>query len=116
MNECMHIGLDVHKDTIAVAVLRPVTGEIDERVIPNAPEAVRKLLSRHQRERQWADPSVPAEADEHGASDASLSRGDRAQAQHATEEAAELPDTGGVLCTDRIDRASRGRASAALQT
>jgi IS30 family transposase len=25
MNECTHIGLDVHKDTIAVAVLRPGT-------------------------------------------------------------------------------------------
>jgi transposase len=47
MNECTHIGLDVHKDTIAVAVLRPVTGEIDERVIPNTPEAVRRLLRRH---------------------------------------------------------------------
>jgi len=47
MNECTHIGLDVHKDTIAVAVLRAGTGEIDERVVPNTPEAVRKLLSRH---------------------------------------------------------------------
>ena len=47
MNECTHIGLDVHKDTIAVAVLRPVTGEIDERVVPNTPEAVRRLLRRH---------------------------------------------------------------------
>ena len=47
MNECTHIGLDVHKDTIAVATLRPATGEIDERVVPNTPEAVRKLLSRH---------------------------------------------------------------------
>ncbi len=47
MNECTHIGLDVHKDTIAVAVLRPVTGEIDERVVPNTPEAVRRLLGRH---------------------------------------------------------------------
>jgi len=49
MNECTHIGLDVHKDTIAVAVLRAGTGEIDERVILNTPEAVRKLLSRHDR-------------------------------------------------------------------
>jgi transposase len=47
MNEFTHIGLDVHKDSIAVAVLRPVTGELDERVIPNTPEAVRKLLRRH---------------------------------------------------------------------
>ena len=37
MNECTHIGLDVHKDTIAVAVLRPDTIECDERVIPNTP-------------------------------------------------------------------------------
>jgi hypothetical protein len=36
MNECTHIGLDVHKDTIAVAVLRPGTTEVDERVIPRA--------------------------------------------------------------------------------
>ena len=47
MNECTHIGLDVHKDTIAVAVLRPGTTEVDERVIPNTPEAIRRLLSRH---------------------------------------------------------------------
>jgi len=47
MNECTHIGLDVHKDTIAVTTLRPVSGEIDERVVPNTPEAVRKLLRSH---------------------------------------------------------------------
>lgn len=47
MNECTHIGLDVHKDTIAVAVLRPNTTEVDERVIANTPEAIRRLLSRH---------------------------------------------------------------------
>ncbi|MBN2839344.1 MAG: IS110 family transposase, partial [Coriobacteriia bacterium] len=47
MNECTHIGLDVHKDTIAVAVLRPGTTEVDERVIPNTPEAIRRLLNRH---------------------------------------------------------------------
>jgi len=35
MNQITHIGLDVHKDTIAVAVLRPGTTEADERVIPN---------------------------------------------------------------------------------
>jgi hypothetical protein len=35
MNECTHIGLDVHKDTIAAAVLRPGTTEVDERVILN---------------------------------------------------------------------------------
>jgi transposase len=52
MNECTHIGLDVHKDTIAVAVLRPGTTEVDERVIPNTSEAVRRLLRHHE------DPSV----------------------------------------------------------
>ncbi|MDZ4178105.1 MAG: IS110 family transposase, partial [Coriobacteriia bacterium] len=46
MNECTHIGLDVHKDTIAVAVLRSGTSEVDERVIPNTPEAIRRLLAR----------------------------------------------------------------------
>ncbi len=47
MNECTHIGLDVHKETIAVAVLRPGTTDVDERVIPNTPEAIRRLLTRH---------------------------------------------------------------------
>ena len=47
MNQLTHIGLDVHKETIAVAVLRPDTVECDERVIPNTPEAVRRLLSRY---------------------------------------------------------------------
>jgi len=47
MNECTHIGLDVHKDTIAVAVLRPGTTEVDERVVPNTTEAIRRLLDRH---------------------------------------------------------------------
>jgi transposase len=47
MDNCTHIGLDVHKDTIAVAVLHPDTIEVDERVIPNTPEAVRRLLARH---------------------------------------------------------------------
>lgn len=48
MSDFTHIGLDVHKDTIAVAVLRPGTTEVDERVIPNTPEAVRRLLRRHE--------------------------------------------------------------------
>jgi len=47
MEEPTHIGLDVHKETIAVAVLRAGTVECDERVIPNTPEALRKLLSRY---------------------------------------------------------------------
>ncbi len=52
MNQITHIGLDVHKDTIAVAVLRPNTTEVDERVIPNTPETVRRLL------RRYPDPSA----------------------------------------------------------
>ena len=52
MTELTHIGLDVHKDTIAVAVLRPGAAECDERVIPNTPEAVRRLL------RRYPDPSA----------------------------------------------------------
>ena len=47
MEEPTHIGLDVHKETIVVAVLRAGTVECDERVIPNTPEALRKLLSRY---------------------------------------------------------------------
>ena len=46
MDEFTHIGLDVHKETIAVAVLRPGASECEERVIPNTPEALRKLLTR----------------------------------------------------------------------
>src|SRR5665647_742279 len=44
MDEFTHIGLDVHKDTIAVAVLRPGASECEERVIPNTPEALRNLV------------------------------------------------------------------------
>jgi transposase len=47
MQQLTHIGLDVHKDTIAVAVLRPDTVTFDERIIPNTPEAVRRLLKRY---------------------------------------------------------------------
>jgi transposase len=47
MHELTHIGLDVHKETIAVAVLRPGATDCDERVIPNRPEALRKLLARY---------------------------------------------------------------------
>lgn len=46
MNKLTHIGLDVHKDSIAVAVLRPDGMDCDERVIPNTPEAIRRLLAR----------------------------------------------------------------------
>jgi len=47
MNERAHIGLDVHKDTIAVAMLRPSATEVNERVISDTCEAIRRLLARH---------------------------------------------------------------------
>ena len=47
MQELTHIGLDVHKESIAVAVLRPGSGECEERVIANTPEALRRLFARH---------------------------------------------------------------------
>jgi transposase len=47
MDQLTHIGLDVHKDTIAVAVLRPDSVLCDERTISNTPEAVRRLLSHY---------------------------------------------------------------------
>ena len=45
-----HLGLDVHKDTIAVALLRPQAVEPDCRVIDNTPEALRKLVARLDRD------------------------------------------------------------------
>ena len=36
MDNATHLGLDVHKEAIAVALLRPVEVEPDERTIPNA--------------------------------------------------------------------------------
>jgi transposase len=47
MDEFTHIGLDVHKESIAAAVLRPGASECDERVIPNTPAALRKLFARY---------------------------------------------------------------------
>ena len=47
MPELTHIGLDVHKETIAVAVLRSGTGECDQCVIANTPTALRKLLESY---------------------------------------------------------------------
>ena len=46
MQESTHIGLDVHKETIAVAVLRPGESACEERVIANTPEALRRLFAR----------------------------------------------------------------------
>ncbi len=45
------VGLDVHKDSISVALLRPGHDILDEERIPNTPEEVRRLVSR------WADPA-----------------------------------------------------------
>lgn len=44
MDNRTHVGLDVHKETTAVAVLRPGTIEPDERVTATTPEAYRKLV------------------------------------------------------------------------
>jgi len=46
MDNAMHLGLDVHKEAIAVAILRPGQHHPDERVIPNTPEALRSLVRR----------------------------------------------------------------------
>jgi len=45
MDNITHIGLDVHKETIAVATLKPGALACEERVIPNTPEAIRKLMA-----------------------------------------------------------------------
>lgn len=44
------VGLDVHKDTIAVALLRPGADVCDSRTITHTPEAGRRLLD------SWRDP------------------------------------------------------------
>jgi transposase len=46
MDNTTHIGLDVHKETIAVATLRPGAINCEERMIPNTAEAIRKLITR----------------------------------------------------------------------
>lgn len=46
MDKITHIGLDVHKETIVVATLRPGAVSCEERTIPNIPEAIRRLVSR----------------------------------------------------------------------
>jgi len=46
MDNVTHLGLDVHKETIAVGLLRPQDPVPDYRVIDNTPEAVRKLVSK----------------------------------------------------------------------
>ncbi|MGQ0669775.1 MAG: hypothetical protein ACT4PO_08920 [Actinomycetota bacterium] len=47
MDNATYLGLDVHKETIAVAVLRPGEALPDERTIPNTPEALRALIRGH---------------------------------------------------------------------
>ncbi len=47
-----HVGLDVHKDSISVALLRPHALEVDEDRIPNTPEAIRTLI------RRWGEPAA----------------------------------------------------------
>lgn len=44
MENRTHIGLDVHKETTAVAMLRPGLSQPDHRVISTTPEAYRKLV------------------------------------------------------------------------
>ena len=46
MDNVTHLGLDVHKDSIAVGLLRPAQHIPDHKVIDNTPEAIRKLVSR----------------------------------------------------------------------
>lgn len=54
MGKCSaYVGLDVHKETIAVAVARPVGGEVTSLgVIEHRPAAVRNLLARLSRDGQ----------------------------------------------------------------
>ena len=46
------VGLDVHQDSISVALLRPGSPLADQDQIANTPEAVRKLV------RHWKDPAA----------------------------------------------------------
>ncbi len=46
MDHVTHLGLDVHKDKIAVAILRPDQNVPVERVIPNTREALLGLVAR----------------------------------------------------------------------
>jgi transposase len=44
VDNATHVGLDVHRDTIAVAVLAPGETSADERTIPATPEAITRLV------------------------------------------------------------------------
>lgn len=46
------VGMDVHRDTIAIALLRPGEQVLLEQTIANTPEALRKQLCR------WGDPGT----------------------------------------------------------
>lgn len=47
MSTVRYVGLDVHADTIAVAIAEPHPGEVRSLgVIPNRPEAIRKLVAK----------------------------------------------------------------------
>lgn len=46
------VGLDVHQDSISIALLRPGAELPDEDQIANSPEAVRTLV------RRWKDPQA----------------------------------------------------------
>ncbi|MGH2670713.1 MAG: IS110 family transposase, partial [bacterium] len=46
MDNLTHVALDVHKDSTAVAVLRPQDREPDHRTIDSTPEAYRRLVTR----------------------------------------------------------------------
>jgi hypothetical protein len=81
MNHVTHVGRDVHKDTIVVAFLRRDPNVPEERVIPNTPEALRKLLGRRRgsvvapatrparpatrRTGSWASSAFPATSSPH---------------------------------------------------
>jgi transposase len=47
MEDATRLGLDVHKETIAVAILRPRQEIPDERIVANTPEALRSLVLAH---------------------------------------------------------------------
>jgi len=47
-----YVGLDVHQDSISVALARPGAQLPEEQQIPNTPEALRKLV------RRWKDPAA----------------------------------------------------------
>ena len=53
MKKVQFVGLDVHADTIAVAVAEPDGTVRSVGVIPNRPESIRKLVKRLGSPEQW---------------------------------------------------------------